>query len=79
MCTCGKTVVMINPVVCCSAVDHLREEVFAADGVVEEYFAYDHMYVHVYSPYSHSYNTAFLFISCFFSVWTKLKAIVALN
>ena len=29
------------------AVDHLREEVFEADGVVEEYFAYDYMYVHV--------------------------------
>ena len=29
------------------AVDHLREEVFEADGVVEEYFAYDYMYVHL--------------------------------
>ena len=25
------------------AVDHLREEVIASHGVVEEYFAYDHM------------------------------------
>lgn len=43
----GLNVIIVK--ILLSAVEHLKEEVFAAHGVIEEYLAYDHMWGYVTS------------------------------